>query len=69
MRRLFDPKCGGRPQDRYIFFSIPIELEKEMVPVTYGRNKGLVGQMKIRELGLAPRAGVVVDDVLAESKR
>jgi hypothetical protein len=56
---------GGRSIDRYIFFSIPIGLEKEMIPVAYGQRKGLVGQMKIRELKSASNTEFWNNHVLA----
>lgn len=51
---------GGLSMDRYIFFSIPIELEKEMVPVAYDGYTKHVGRISVRELQSANYSAATV---------
>lgn len=53
--------------DRYIFFSIPIELEKQLIPVNVRGHAKHVGHIVVRELASASTTEISSHRLLARS--
>lgn len=56
---------GGRWMDGYIFFSIPVELQRELIPVVLGSSPRHVTHTVVRELGSALQSPAHVSSSLA----